>query len=224
MYVMTMNVKRFEKFVDDYARKEIPFATATAINKLLFEGKKGVERDMDKTYKGGATKFSKQGVRYHKATKHLPIGILYIEENRPYVVTTMDGGQVAPKKRVLIKPVNIRLSKQGNIGNKAVAKRYDDPKYFSGKPYRGTAPNSARKSVNNNANDPDVGLWERVGRKGKRGGIARKTIRMIVAFGNTRVQRKFFNARVKARNRFNRTWREVFGKELAKAVAKSKNK
>ena len=217
MFHVTMDTRRMHKFLDNHSKEQVPYATAQAINKMLFEGKKGTSRDMDRVYDGGATRWSKQGVQYVKATKQLPYGFLYIKEDRPYVMKTIDGGQVTPTKKVLIKPVNISTNRYGNIAKGAVGKRYDDPKYFVGKPYRGNAPNSARKAVNLSADDPDVGLWERMGRKGKRGGIARQNIRMVVKFGNSRIQRKFFDARRMAKVRFQKNWRKVFGQELVKA-------
>lgn len=217
MFHVTMDTRRMQKFLNNHSKEQVPYATAQAINKMLFEGKKGTSKDMDRVYDGGATRWSKQAVQYAKATKQLLYGFLYIKEDRPYVMKTIDGGQVNPTKKVLIKPVNISTNRYGNIAKGAVGKRYDDPKYFAGKPYRGNAPNSARKAVNMSADDPDVGLWERMGRKGKRGGIARQNIRMIVKFGNSRIQRKFFDARRMAKVRFQKNWRKVFGQELVKA-------
>lgn len=221
MFHVTMDTRRMHKFLDEHSKNQIPFATAMAINRMLFEGKKGTARDMDKVYDGGATRWSKQAVQYIKASKQLPYGFLYVKEDRPYIVTTMDGGPVTPTKQVLIKPMNISINKYGNITKGAVAKRYNNDKFFAGKPYRGNAPNSARAAVNVNADDPDVGLWERMGRKGKRGGIARQTIRMVVKFGNSRIQRSFFDARRMAKTRFQRNWRKVFGQELVKAKMKA---
>ena len=221
MFHVTMDTRRMHKFLDEHSKTQIPYATAMAINKMRLQGKRGTERDMDRTYEGGAERFSKQGVRYRKATKQLPYGFLYINENRPYILKTIDGGPVKPKKKVLIKPMNISTNKQGNIANKAVMKRYSSDKFFAGKPYRGTAPNSARKGVKTSANDPLVGLWQRKGRKGKRGGIARQELEMVVKFGNTRQQRPFFDARRMAKTRFQRNWRKVFAQELVQAKLKA---
>lgn len=221
MFHVTMDTRRMHKFLDEHSKNQIPYATATAINKMLFEGKRGTARDMDRVYDGGATRWSKQSVQYLKATKQLPYGFLYVKEDRPYVVTTMDGGPVIPKKKVLVKPMNISTNRYGNIANKAISKRYSNDKFFAGKPYRGAAPNSARKGLDVSADDPDVGLWERMGRKGKRGGVARQTIRMVVKFGNTRQQRSFFDARRMAKTRFQRNWRKVFAQELVKAKVKA---
>jgi len=221
MFHVTMDTRRMHKFLDNHSKEQIPFATSQAINKMLFEGKKGTSRDMDRVYDGGATRWSKQAVQYAKSTKKLLYGFLYVKDDRPYVMKTIDGGQVTPSKKVLIKPMNISTNRYGNIANKAVSKRYDNPKFFAGKPYRGSAPNSGRQSQNISADDPNVGLWERMGRKGKRGGIARQTIRMIVKFGNTRVQQKFFDARRMAKTRFQKEWRKVFAQELVKAKMKA---
>ena len=221
MFHVTMDTRRMHKFLDEHSKTQIPFATAMAINTMLLQGKRGTERDMDRTYDGGAVRFSKQGVRYIKASKQLPFGFLYIMEDRPYVIKTIDGGPVTPQKKVLIKPVNIETNAQGNIAKGAVAKRYNNNKYFVGKPYRGSAPNSARRSVNLNADDPYVGLWVRIGRKGKRGGIARQEIKMVVKFGNSRLQKKFFDARRMAKTRFQRNWRKVFAQELVQAKLKA---
>ena len=221
MFMMTMNTKSFEKFLDEHAKKQIPYASAMAINRLLFEGKKGTERDMDRTYDGGAEKWTKWGVQYVKATYQAPVGILYIKDDRPYVLKTIDGGDVLPKKEVLIKPVNISVNRHGNIKYGAVKKKYHDDRYFVGKPYRGNAPNSARKGIKYPASDPDVGLWERVGKRGPRGGIARQKVRMIVSFSDRRFQKPFFPAREMAKVRFQKTWRRIFGQELAKAKIKA---
>lgn len=218
MFHVTMDTRRMHKFLDDHSKNQIPYATAQAINRMLFLGKKGTEKDMDRVYDGGATRWSKQSIRYASATKQLRYGFLYISEDRPYVMKTIDGGKVSPNtgKSVLIKPVNIRTSREGNLAYKAVANRYDNPKYFAGKPYRGTAPNSGRKGKVT-PDDKKVGLWERVGRKGKKGGIARQELKMIVKFSNPRIQSKFFDARKMAKTRFQKQWRKVFAQELIRA-------
>lgn len=223
MLHVTMDTRRMQKFLDNHSKEQVPFATAQAINKMLFDGKKGTEKDMDRIYDGGATRWTKQSVRYAKATKKLLFGFLYVadDKERAYVMKTIKGGPVVPEKEVLIQPMNISTNKYGNIANKAVSKRYKNPKFFAGKPYRGNAPNSARKNVKAPADDPQVGLWERIGRKGKRGGIARQKLIMRVQFKSRRFQRAFFPATKMAKTRFQKNWRKVFGQELVKAKVKA---
>jgi hypothetical protein len=219
MFHVTMDTRRMHKFLDNHSKEQIPYATSQAINKMLFIGKKGTERDMDRIYDGGATRWSKQSIRYAKSTKRLLFGFLYVadDKERAYIMKTIEGGQVIPKKEVLIQPMNISTNRYGNIANQAVSKRYKDPKFFAGKPYRGNAPNSARKNIKSPANDPKVGLWERIGRKGKRGGIARQNLIMRVQFKSGRLQRAFFPATKMAKTRFQKQWRKVFAQELVKA-------
>jgi hypothetical protein len=217
MFHVKMDTRRMYKFLDDHSKNQVPHALSQTINKVLFNGKKGMEKDMDRVYDGGATPWTKGGVRYVKSSKQLPVGILYVEEDRAYVMRTIDGGLNAPKKEVLIKPMNIRVNRYGNLVKGAVAKRYNDDKFFAGKPYRGNAPNSARKNIKVSADDPQVGLWERKGKKGKRGGIARQALIMRVQFGNAEMRTGFFDARKMAKVRAQRDWRKILAQELVKA-------
>ena len=44
---------------------------------------------------------------------------------------------------------------------------------------------------------------------------------MVVKFGNTRLQRSFFDARRMAKTRFQRNWRKTFAQELVNAKVKA---
>jgi hypothetical protein len=216
MMTVTLSTGGIEKNLSEYAKSQLPYATAQAMNRVMFFTKKHIERQMDKYYDGGAVAHTKRGVQYKKARKELLVGFVYIDtaNNRDYIMTTIDGGEVVPKNKVLTKPMNLtRLAKGNNIPNKYVAKRYNDEKFFVGVPKQFN-----RGGGKTPIDHPYSGLWERIGPKGKRGGIARKNIIMRVKFGGERFQKGFFPARKIAKADAIKSWPKILGQELAKAV------
>ena len=63
------DIKPLNKKLTSAQKKQIPFATANAINQTAFQTRKQLQKDMGNTFRGGAAPFTKRGVLVQKATK-----------------------------------------------------------------------------------------------------------------------------------------------------------
>lgn len=177
------NIKEVTKGLSRTQRKQIPFAASRAINDLLFPlAKKELPREMDDTFKGGATGFTKRAFRYAKSNKKNLSAIVFAGPKQDeYLKFMVDGGTRFPGKGSLFKrgsralvvsTKNSKLNKYGNIPKATRDKIFDDDKKFF-------------KGIPKGAKFQSEGIWERYGRqrwskkeKKKIGG----RIRMVAAY------------------------------------------
>ena len=135
---ITFDVSKFKERLNTIEKRELPFATSAAINRTIFLiSQRYLRRQMDRYFDGGAVRFSKSGVRYHKADKYNLIGVVYYMGNRPYLSTVSFGGTVLPLKTNtrLIQPVNQKVNKYGNIPRNTIARKTARTDlYFFGRP------------------------------------------------------------------------------------------
>ena len=119
-------------------KRELPFAASSAINRTVFLiSQRYLRKQMDRYFDGGATPFTKRGVRFGKSTKRNLTGAVYFMSDRPYLTTVSFGGEVKPLKSntKLIQPVNQRVNKYGNIPRNTLGKKIARTDiYFFGKP------------------------------------------------------------------------------------------
>ena len=157
-------------------------AIIKTMNEVAFLSKRQFEKMMDNAFEGGVVSYSKRGIRYQKATNQTKTAFVYVAKDRQYIIDAMDGIDVTPKKsgqRNLLEPRNIKRTKVGlNIPNQYVKKKKGQSDlFFIGHP-KGLP-----------KTDENYGLWQRIGRKGKRGGIARRRIVQRVNIGRSRSKR-----------------------------------
>jgi hypothetical protein len=119
--VMNINIKAdikpLNKKLTSAQKKQIPFATANAINQTAFQTRKQLQKDMDNTFRGGAAPFTKRGVLVQKATKKNLEGAVYInKEQSKYLQKQVFGGI---RREGYFIPIPYRnrvgLTKQGNL-------------------------------------------------------------------------------------------------------------
>lgn len=180
-----INEKAIEQMVAPEWRSQIPFVISHAIRKTMFAQRGEQQKAMDRHIKGGPVRFTRTGVRYFAGNKRNLQGMVFYEENRaPYMRLIIDGGTDVAKRKKLNEPVNVRLTKQGNIPNSYIRKKEGDPKFFFGIP-KGKSGEKYR------------GVWRRYGRSGyNRKGKARGKIRLMVSWDRSqRFQRQTFPAR-----------------------------
>ena len=90
------DIKPLNKKLTSAQKKQIPFATANAINQTAFQTRKQLQKDMGNTFRGGAAPFTKRGVLVQKATKKNLEGAVFInKEQSKYLKKAMNGGGVA---------------------------------------------------------------------------------------------------------------------------------
>lgn len=208
-FSITIDDSDWDKFTKDLFDHNLPFATSVAINQTIFQAQQIVRKSMDRYYEGGPVPFTRSGILFTKSHKRDLHAMVYVNPNRgEYIANTIYGGVVKPARgRTRVRPVRMRLTKQGNISNKysggagKVAKMLAKPKYFSGVP-RGKA-----KTENN------AGVWERMGRGGK------QSLRMVAHYKRRWRQRPFFPADKIAERKI----QQVIGQEFYKAIVRATN-
>lgn len=199
---------KWDRFTRDLVNSNIPFATSVAINRTAFQTQQAVRQGMEKHYEGGPTRFTKSGILFTKSHKRRLNAMVYINPNRgDYIRITMAGGIVKPGDgaRTRVQPVNMRLTKHGNITGRRgpsgkIAKLLAKPKYFSGVP----------KGMPND--DDHEGVWQRMGRKG-----GRDSLRMVAHYKRQWRQRPFFPGFQIAQRKIMTT----FGPEFYKAIVRA---
>lgn len=139
------DIKEATRELNRIQRKQIPFAASRAINDLLFPiAKKEAPKEMDRTFKGGATGFTKRAFRYAKSNKKNLSAIVFAGPDQDeYLKFMVNGGTRFPNKRTIIASTkNSKLNKYGNIPKGTLNKMLDDKKKFfkgtpKGQPYLG---------------------------------------------------------------------------------------
>jgi hypothetical protein len=179
-----VNQAAITSFADPVWRKQIPFVIARTITETVKKQRLEQQKAMEKHMDGGPVRFTKSGVRYKSASKRNLRGIVYYNDDRPYMNLIVDGGEDRAKKKKLSEPVDVRVTKQGNIPKGYTRKNIDKERFFGGIP-KGRSGEKYR------------GLWRRVGRTGyTRAGKPRGKIRLKVSWARgSRFQRKTFPAR-----------------------------
>ena len=179
-----INEKAINSFVDPEWRRQIPFVLHQTIKKTMFEQRKLQQEAMPKYMDGGPTGWTTRGVLYKAGSKRNLHGFVYYKEDRPYMHLIVDGGQDVAKKKKLSEPVNVRVTKQGNIPKGYTAKNLKQERFFGGIP-KGRSGEKYR------------GLWRRIGKTGyTKSGKARGKIKLMVSWARgSRYQKKTFPAR-----------------------------
>lgn len=149
------DIKEAQKGLSRIQKRVIPKATSNAINDLLFPiAKKEAPKEMDRTFEGGATKFTQRAFRYSKSNaKNLTAYVFAGPIQGEYLKFAVAGGTRFPKNRtILASTKNSKLNEFGNIKRGELKKMLTDRKKFfkgtpKGQPYLGE------------------GIFERYGRK-----------------------------------------------------------
>ena len=87
------DIKPLNKRLTSVQKKQIPFATANAINQTAFQTRKQLQKDMDTIFRNGAAPFTKKGVLVKKANKKFLEGNVFInKEQSKYLEKQVFGG------------------------------------------------------------------------------------------------------------------------------------
>jgi hypothetical protein len=147
---ITNNIKEVERGLSDVARRQIPFATALAINEVLGDIRKNWEKRLRKSL-DRPTPFTMKAFAVRRATKRSLTGMVFAKDvQAAYLQWLEDGGTRAPKRRAILVPVGQRLNKYGNMPRGAVARTLASPKVFSGKPKGARRPAGIWRRAQNN--------------------------------------------------------------------------
>ncbi|MBS8228419.1 hypothetical protein [Vannielia litorea] len=150
------NIAAFERQMSDFARSQLPFATAMALNDTAADVKDAEETELAKAL-DRPTPFTRRGLFVSRASKRKLTAIVGFKDiQAAYLALQVEGGRRSPKGRAILVPVGQRLNKYGNMPRGAVARMLKRPDVFV-----------ASKS------DPKTkhlrpGIYQRNSRKGRR--------------------------------------------------------
>nr|BAR35126.1 hypothetical protein [uncultured Mediterranean phage uvMED] len=198
---MTLDMDSIYERMDLIEKHEFPFALSAAMTRCMFLiSNKYLRHDIDKYVAGGATKWSKSGILYQKASKENLYAAVYYKDDRFYLGTITFGGTTVPHtgNKVLIEPVNQKVNKFGNIPRRSLAnKAAKKHLYFVGKP----------------GNRP-YGLYRR---------YKKKAPDLVIMLQNqSREQKSIFPAPARAARVFNRLFNDVFYNSMNRALQTSR--
>ena len=111
------DTKAINKSLTSLQKKQIPFATSKAINKTAFQTRRQLQKDMDTTFRKGATAFTKRGVLVKKSHKTNLVGNVYIDKEQSKYIEKQVFGGIRSESYAIPIPFRdrVKLSKQGNL-------------------------------------------------------------------------------------------------------------
>lgn len=118
-------IKAVQQSMSRLRKKDLPFAVSKGINDTMFQVKRKVNKDMDAVFRGGATPYTKQGLRYTKSNKENLTGVMYLDSAQyKYLKYQMDGGVRTQSNGFVPIPYRNRVSltKFGNLRRDQVDK------------------------------------------------------------------------------------------------------
>ncbi len=110
------NLNRLERDLGDLERRQIPFASATAVNSLAALVQNAERQAMESTF-DGVTPFTKGGVKIKRARKSDPTAIIFLGDvAEQYLAPYISGGRhFLGGKRALLNPKNVNVNQYGNL-------------------------------------------------------------------------------------------------------------
>lgn len=129
---ITSNLKNIQRQLDDFTRKQLPFAVAQAVNKVAARVQ-AVETENIKAVFPDSTPFTQKSVGLAKARKSNPVATIYVKDiAASYLLPYEDGGVHKLNSRALLNPKDIKLNQYGNLPNAALARLKAKPGVFIG--------------------------------------------------------------------------------------------
>ena len=217
------DVRRFTKQVNGFIEKQVPFATAMAINAVAVKVQAAEKESMQKTF-DRPTPFTVNSVAVKKATKATRTATVYI---RPvaakYLEPYAEGGpQVLPgTSRAVLNPKDAGLlNKYGGIPRNAIARLRGRSDVFIG-------------TVTTKGGEQIDGVWQRAAkprkltRGGKRPKLPRGSnttgrLKLLIRFTDPQPVRKRLPFGDTAAEIINRDLQPEFDKALTRAVQSAK--
>lgn len=149
------------KALDDIQKKHVPFATAKALTKTAQDVQAELSRQVSKDLEN-PVRFTVNAFRIEPARKRArPYAIVAIKDIQDeYLRLNIFGGTEIPKKRALLKPMNIRLNQHGNLPKNKVKRLLARDDVFSG-------------TVGGIG-----GIWQRLGKNGK----AKQKLKLLIRY------------------------------------------
>ncbi|WP_175786353.1 hypothetical protein [Burkholderia cenocepacia] len=193
------DVRALARKLDALARKQLPFATAQAINATA-EKVREAEIETWKKVLDKPTPFTLNAIAIKRATKSNPVALVYVKPIAvQYLLPYEVGGKNKLNSRALIKPVAQKVNQYGNLPRSTMARLKGKPNVFIGK-------------VQTKAGVVD-GVWQRTKKtRGKAAGL-----KLLMKFEDAHDVRQHLDYRGVGK----RVVAAVFRRELDAAMAKA---
>lgn len=109
------DMRKLTKKLSDLEKKQIPFASSLALNKLAVLGQRAAVRGLA-VHIDKPTPFTKRGIRVRRSNKSNLVSAVFVQDiQAEYLRFAVFGGNRKPKGRALIIPVQQRLNQYGNL-------------------------------------------------------------------------------------------------------------
>lgn len=127
------DVKKISRALDDVSRKQLPFATAQAINATAEKLRIAQRANMSKVL-DAPTPFTLNSVAVKRATKSNPTAVVYVKPvAAAYLLPYEKGGLNKLNSAALLKPVGAKVNQYGNLPRNLVKRLAAKPNAFVGK-------------------------------------------------------------------------------------------
>ncbi|WP_181164452.1 hypothetical protein [Amaricoccus solimangrovi] len=116
------NLRGFERDLSDLARRQLPFATASALNEtaraIADNAGRALEKRLDRP-----TPFTRRGLAVFRAGKaRLWADVFFRDRQAGYLAWAERGGERKPARKAIPVPVGIRLDRHGGMPRNALAR------------------------------------------------------------------------------------------------------
>lgn len=128
------NIRQWAADMDAFQRRQLPFATATALTDVArYDVKPAIERQIDSVF-DKPVQFTRQGVAYRWATKTSLMSTVLIKDVQArYLTIEETGGVRFPEKRAIVMPVGQPVNSAGNLPKGTVQRLLARKDVFSGR-------------------------------------------------------------------------------------------
>lgn len=127
------DIRKVAKALEDASRKQLPFATAQAINATA-EKVRIAQRDNMREVLDEPTPFTLNSIAVKRATKSNPVALVYVKPvAAAYLLPYEIGGKNKLNSKALLKPVNAKVNQYGNLPRNLVRRLASKPNTFVGK-------------------------------------------------------------------------------------------
>lgn len=220
------NIKQLERTLNDFARKQLPFAAAkalTAVTKIVQKAEQdNLDRKLDRP-----TPFTKNSIRVMPATKASQEAVLFVQDiAAAYLAPYEFGGANKLNGRALLKPVALSLNSFGNMPRSKLAQLKARPDVFVG-------------TVKTKSGESISGVWQRptntaavslLNHKGKRlrgvipagKGNATGHMKLLIRFTDAHPVKQRLGYRALAEQLIRKHFNKEMGRALAQAIATAK--
>ena len=198
------DVKALQKGLDAFASKQLPFATAQAINAVAKQVQAAQRENMAKVL-DRPTPFTVNSVGIKPANKSSLTAMVYVKDiAAAYLLPYEVGGANKLNARALIKPVDQKANQYGNLPRTTVKRLASKKNVFIGK-------------VKTKAGEVD-GVWQRSkATRGKKAGLT-----LLIKFQDAHEATQRLGYQNVARKVVSASFKRELGAALARAMATAK--